>query len=253
MQAAKDAARNFLHRDHHHETVVCEDFKPAVTKETVVPVEVVKETVAIDREIHQDHHQIRIQPIEDHVRAAEKHEAKVLPVVHRETHHGKEAEIKRKLEEEAQKFRSTTTVLPTTHEKVQVGTVQGEHIHHHVYEQVQPVIEREVIQPTVVHTTVPIHERIEYEPTFHPATVQPKMTMDEFLKAGGTLEGRGGVCESFAGEPQVRENGGAQQTYPNAHLQEGKRPGYHRMASSSSDMLRDAHRTGMTTPPIGTR
>ena len=66
-----------------------------------MPVEVVKETVAIDREIHQDHHQVRIQPVEDHVREAERHEAKVLPVQHRETHHGKEAEIKRRLEEEA--------------------------------------------------------------------------------------------------------------------------------------------------------
>jgi len=54
-----------------------------------------------------------------------------------------------------------------------------------------------------VRTTAPIHERIEYEPTFHPATVQPKMTMEEFLKAGGTLEGRGGDCEIFAGEPQM--------------------------------------------------
>ena len=130
-------------------------------------------------------------------------------------------------------------MLPTTHEKVLVGTVQGEHVHHHVYEKVQPVIEREVIQPTVVHTTVPIHERIEYEPTFHPATVQPKVTMEEFLKAGGTLEGRGGVCESFAGEPQVRENGGAQQTYPSAHVKGGKPLGDQPTASSSSDMLKE--------------
>jgi hypothetical protein len=80
------------------------------------------------------------------------------------------------------------------------------------------------------------------------------MTMEEFLKAGGTLEGRGGLCETFAGEPQVRENGGAQQTYPNAHIQGGKRPGYHHTASSS-DMLKEGHglRAGMTTPPIGTR
>ena len=153
------------------------------------------------------------------------------------------------------KLGSTTTVLPTTHQKVNVGTVQGEHIHHHVYEEVVPVIEREVIQPTVIHTTIPIHERIEHEPTFHPATVQPKMTMEEFLRAGGTLEGRGGVREHFEGEPEVRENGGAQHTYPNAHVHGNQRPGVHRMASSSSDMLKegDMHRrTGMNTPPIGT-
>ena len=39
----------------------------------------------------------------------------------------------------------------------------------------------------MVRTTTPIHECIEYEPTFHPATVQPKMTMEEFLKVGGKV------------------------------------------------------------------
>ncbi|KAF8250002.1 allergen, partial [Wilcoxina mikolae CBS 423.85] len=189
MQAAKEAARNFLHRDHQHDTSVCETFKPAITKETVVPVEKLEETVAIDREVHQDHYQTRIQPVEDKVREAERHEHNVLPVEHREQRHGKDAEIKRKLEQEAQQFKSTTTVLPTTRDKVSAGTITGEHIHHHVHEKVQPVIEREIIQPTVIHTTVPIHERIEHEPTFHPATVQPKMTMEEFRKAGGVLDG----------------------------------------------------------------
>ncbi|CCX30908.1 Similar to hypothetical protein SS1G_13755 [Sclerotinia sclerotiorum 1980]; acc. no. XP_001585187 [Pyronema omphalodes CBS 100304] len=217
MQAAKEAAKNFLHRDRQHDTEVCEEFKPAVTKETVVPVEKIEETIAVDREIHQDHYQTRIQPIEDHVHQPERHEHHVLPVEHREQRHGKDTEIRRKLEQEAQQFKSTTTVLPTTHEKISGGSVSGEHIHHHVHEVVQPVIEREVIQPTVIHTTIPIHERIEHEPTFHPATVQPKITLDEFKRAGGVLDGSSSVCDKFTGEPQIKENGGAQQTHPNAH------------------------------------
>jgi len=74
------------------------------------------------------------------------------------------------------------------------------------------VIEREVIQPTVVRTTAPTDERTEYEPTFHPPTVQPEMVMEEFLKAGGTLEGRGGICEISTGEPRVHENDGGLRT-----------------------------------------
>ena len=85
-----------------------------------------------------------------------------------------------------------------------------------MYETVQPVIEREIIQPVITHTTIPIHERIEKDPSFHPKTIQPVMTMEEFLRAGGTLEGRTERVDLFEGEPQVMENGGADQTHPNA-------------------------------------
>ncbi|KAA8897510.1 hypothetical protein FN846DRAFT_231758 [Sphaerosporella brunnea] len=260
MQAAKDATRNFLSKDRQNDTQVCEEFEPAITKEIIVPVEMVKETIAVDREVHQDHYQTRIQPVEDHVREPEKHEHHILAVEHREKHHGKEAEIKKKLAEEAQQFQSTTTILPTARENVETITIQGEHIHHHVHERVQPVIEREVIQPTVVHTTIPVHERIEHEPTFHPATVQPKMTMEEYKRAGGFLEGRGEICQRFDGEPQVKENGGANLTHPNAYKEAGagagvagRRPVPVRMTSGGSDRIRETEqmRAGMRTPPVG--
>lgn len=90
-----------------------------------------------------------------------------------------------------------------------------------MYEIVQPVIEREIIQPTVTHTTIPIHERIEKEPSFHPKTIQPVMTMEEFIRAGGTIEGRAERMDIFEGEPQVTENGGADITHPNARDMRG--------------------------------
>jgi hypothetical protein len=93
-----DTESTTSHRDRQHDTEVCEAFKPAITKETIVPVEKLEETVAIDREVHQDHYQTRVQPIEDKVREAERHEHNVLPVENREQRHGKDAEIKRKLE-----------------------------------------------------------------------------------------------------------------------------------------------------------
>ncbi|KAI5781519.1 hypothetical protein EDC01DRAFT_241390 [Geopyxis carbonaria] len=255
MQSAKKFIDEIRHRDQQHNTEVRETFNPAVTKETIRPVERDEQTVAIDRELHQDHYQTRIQPVEDHVRVEEKHTHNVLPVERREVKHGKDHEIKRKLEQEAAQFKSTTQVLPTEHATVSSGTVAGEHVHHHVHENVQPVIEREVIQPTVIHTTIPIHERIEHEPTFHPATVQPKMTMEDFRKAGGSLEGKPEIRDVFEGEPQVRENGGAHQTHPNAYSS-----GHHTDHPSGpardqqmreQQMRREANRDGMRTPPIG--
>ena len=66
----------------------------------MVPRETIRETVVVDREVHHDHHQTRIQPIEDKVREAEKHEQNVLPIERREQRHGKDAEVQRKLEQE---------------------------------------------------------------------------------------------------------------------------------------------------------
>lgn len=245
MQATKEAAQKFLHRDHQKDTEVRETFAPAVTKETVVPTKKVEEVVAVDREVHVDHFQTRVQPVEDRVHAPEKHEHYVAPVEHRERNLGNHDMVRNKLTEEREQLKSTTTVLPTQEEKIKAGVVQGEHVHHHVYERVQPVIEREVMQPTVVHTTIPVHEKIIHEPTIHPPTVQPKMTMDEFRMAGGALEGKPEVRDVFAGEPVVRENGGAHETHPNAHRQGGLLGSSASTNTTASSTHRDGTRRGL--------
>jgi hypothetical protein len=88
------------HRDKQHDTEVREIYNPAVKQETIRPTETEEQTTAIDRELHQDHFQTRVQPVEDHVQEETKHSHKVLPVQHREQHHGKDDEIKKNLAEE---------------------------------------------------------------------------------------------------------------------------------------------------------
>ncbi len=51
----------------------------------------------------------------------------------------------------------------------------------------QPLIQKEVIQPEVVHTTVPIHEVHHLAASHHPTTSLPPVSMDEYKKQGGTL------------------------------------------------------------------
>ena len=143
----------------------------------------------------------------------------------------------------------------------ETGAIAGEHVHHHVHETVQPVIEREVIQPSVIHTTKPILEKIEKEPTFHPATVQPTMTLEEFKRAGGTLEGREERREVFEGEPMVAENGGAGQTHPNARIGNvgGSSVGTHNVSGTHGGAGHTGMRSGpqrmkmerRNTPPVG--
>lgn len=46
------------------------------------------------------------------------------------------------------------------------------------------------MQPHVVHNVVPVHEVIHNEPVVHDAAVNPAMTIDEFKKVGGKLDGK---------------------------------------------------------------
>ena len=195
------------------DTEVREIVKPAITREVIREENREHLTTAVDRELHQDHYQTRVQPIIDRQVLAEEHKHRAMPVVYKEHRHNKEKEIERAIEEERSRFKSTREVLQTKHIVEAGPTVVGEHHHHHVYETVQPVIEREIIQPIVTHTTVPIHERIEKDPSFHPKTIQPVMTMEEFLRRGGTIDGMTERRDIFEGEPQVMENGGADQAW----------------------------------------
>lgn len=80
----------------------------------------------------------------------------------------------------------------------------GEHIHHHVHEHVQPVIQREVVAPQVVHTTVPIHETHHAAPSLHGTSVLPATTLEEFTRDRGTLLGRGATrLNEFDGCPKA--------------------------------------------------
>jgi len=52
-------------------------------------------------------------------------------------------------------------VMPTHETRTVSPTIAGEHIHHHVHETIQPVVQKEVIAPSVVHTTVSITPQID--------------------------------------------------------------------------------------------
>jgi hypothetical protein len=72
----------------------------------------------------------------------------------------------------------------------------------HIHETIQPVVQKEVIQPNVVHTTVPIHEVHHNAATHHETTSLPTMTMDQFKTKGGVLSGREERYDEFEGVPK---------------------------------------------------
>lgn len=65
------------------------------------------------------------------------------------------------------------------------------------------MVQKETIQPSVVHTTVPIHEIHQNEAKHHAASALPAVSMADFKKQGGSLSGREERYDGFEGEPRA--------------------------------------------------
>ncbi|KUI54237.1 hypothetical protein VP1G_01662 [Cytospora mali] len=210
MEAAKAAVFKHLSRDGHHETEVQEHIKPAVQHEHVQPTQHEKVYRPMDKEVHREHHHTTVQPITDKEVLPEKHSHIHENTEHKEFRHGDHDRIKDTLSKEHARLglEHTREVGSTTRTAAEAPTAQGEHVHHHVHEHVQPVIEKDVIQPHVVHHTKPVHEVHHHEPTHHSATTLPPVSIDEFKRQGGHVQGETGVRrDDFRGEPGPLESG----------------------------------------------
>lgn len=202
MERAKAAVGEIMHRAGHHDTTVHEKVAPAVVNETIKKTRHEEVQTAIDREVHQDHYHTSIQPIKDREILPEQHQYNVAAPQERVISHGDEAAVRARLEQERAQFHSTRTEAGTIQTQAVAPTIAGEHVHHHVHETIQPVVQKEVIQPSVVHTTVPIHEVHRNEPKVHSVTALPAVSMSEFQRNGGTLSGREERTDAFEGDPK---------------------------------------------------
>lgn len=202
MEKAKAAVSDFMHKSGHHDTTVHETVAPAVTQETVKQHQHEEVITAVDKEAHQDHYHRTVQPVQDREVLPEQHEAKLGAVQHREFDHRDHDSTKRNLAAEQQAFRDERVVQDKTHSQSAAPVVGGEHVHHHIHETIQPVVNKETIQPSVVHTTVPIHEVHHNAAQHHQTSELPAMSMSEFKQQGGVLGGREERYDGFEGQPK---------------------------------------------------
>jgi len=202
MDKAKSAVSEFMHKSGKHDTTVHENVAPAVTQETVQGKRHENTTTAVDREIHKDHHHTSVQPIQHQEVLPETHEHKTHGVHHTTHHHGNDDKTESRLARERAQFKDTTVNAPTIESRSEQPTVAGEHVHHHVHETIQPVVQKEVIQPHTVHHTNLVHETHHQAAEHHNASTLPTMTMGEFEKHSGSLGGRGEKFDRFEGDPK---------------------------------------------------
>ncbi|RYP72346.1 hypothetical protein DL771_004320 [Monosporascus sp. 5C6A] len=202
MDKTKSVVKDFMAKAGHKDTTVHETINPAVKHEVVKPTRHEEVNTAVEKEVHQDHYHHTVQPVKDKEVLPEQHTSKVNPVQHREYDHRNPDEIKKALEAENQKFRNKREVQETAQTQSHAPTTVGEEVHHHIHETIQPVVEKETVQPTVVHTTVPIHETHHNTAQHHSTSVLPTVSMDEFKKQGGALGGGEERFDAFEGEPK---------------------------------------------------
>ena len=202
MDAAKAAVANFTSRHGKHETHVDETVAPAVTSEVVKPVKHEEVQQAVDREVHQDHYHTTVQPIQHQEMRPERHSHQMGAVQERSFEHDDPNVVKQKLAHVTAGFKNTAITQDTKHTTAAAPTIEGEHVHHHVHETVQPVIHKETITPEVVHTTVPIHETHHAASQHHGTSTLPVKTLSEFTSGGGILDGKRESHGSYDGCPR---------------------------------------------------
>ncbi|KAK4102274.1 hypothetical protein N658DRAFT_558453 [Parathielavia hyrcaniae] len=235
MDRAKATVNKFMSKSGHHDTTVEHESGQAVKHETVKPTQHEEVKTAVNKEVHQDHYRHVVQPVRDREVRPEQHTHRAGEVVNREFDHRDDAATERALRAEGAKFRDQRTTTDTTHSQSYAPTVEGEQIHHHVHEIVHPVIEKETVQPHVVHTTVPIHE-VHHNPARHLGTTTlPAVGMDEFNRQGRTTH-----TEAFEGCPRGigQSEGGVKARKPARRSSSSSSS-----SSSGGDDAAKAHRT----------
>jgi len=163
-------------------TTVESTVAPEVTHEHVRPQEqeIHNKEVFQDRDIH--HHQHRVQPVVDSVVDKTKHVDNVLDTehVHRNYDLGKEGQ--QKLNTMHDGFQDEQTMGDVERSRVEGKTNVGGRTTHHIHETIQPVVERERVQPTTIHTTERVHEHITDRPVIHEQSVEQPISIDQFNK-----------------------------------------------------------------------
>lgn len=203
------------------ESHIKQHIEPAVEHEHVQPEQHEKIYRPVDKEIHQEHHHTTVQPIQDReVRPAKHTHVQEEPSRKHVKRRGSD-HVRNKLASEriALGLDGDETEVGSTRHTVEEAAVpvlpgqeagRAEHVHHHVHEHVQPVVEKETVQPVVVHKTRPVHEVHEVEAQHHRATVLPPVSIDEFRRrmegGGGRGKKRGRGQSEEAGEEEARHD-----------------------------------------------
>ncbi|KAK1073166.1 hypothetical protein LTR33_010062 [Friedmanniomyces endolithicus] len=146
------------------ETVADQTVAPAVEHDTIK-----REHETLERDV----------PLKDTEVQATEHKFEQAPTEFRSVDKDDGA-AEAKVAEKLSGFQDTVKEEATKETHAQDETVVGEHVHHHLHEIIQPVIEKEVIQKSVTHVTHPIKETVHEKSDDHGVTKAKAISVEEF-------------------------------------------------------------------------
>jgi len=203
-------------------------FAPAVTQEHQREHRHEDVTRVEDYEHRQDHHQLRVQPVQDEKNIRTENTS-ILNTKAHEHDHGKGMDVEGKLAAERSGFKDTVTHHDGERTTSMNEVQEGHHTRHHVKEIVQPVVERNINTHEYTHVIDPHTHTVHEKPVFHEATVNKPMSLNQFeesdlnfkhrdhtggpmsessQRATGNLTGDGAKGERTAGDLTGSHNSG---------------------------------------------
>ena len=126
-------------------TTVTEEVAPAVEHETVKKQHETQEQTVIDKEKHQDHYHTTIQPLKDQEVLPTQENEVVAEREFKDVDH-RDGGVRAKVQGREAGFEDTR-VEEKSEVRTQAPMVEGEHVHHHLHETIQPVIEKGEFRP----------------------------------------------------------------------------------------------------------
>jgi len=159
------------------DTTVDSEIAPAVEHTHVEKKHETREQAFIEREKHQDHYHTTIQPLKESEVVPETHDH-IQETKHRNINHDDNT-AKVKADADRAGFESTSE-QKQFESSTQEPTQRDEHVHHHFNETVQPVIEKEIIEPSITHKRVDVKEKIQEPSKYHGVTTNSIVPVEEF-------------------------------------------------------------------------
>merc|ERR1712230_206938 len=134
----------------------------------------------------------KVNPAVEHTHVKKAHETREQTFVEKEKHHyeqeSKEKNINRDDSTAREKAANDTAGYQSSIDEkkfessTKEPTIVDEHVHHHLHETIQPVIEKEVLDPSVTHKRVDVKENIQEQSKHHGVTTNSAISVDEFQK-----------------------------------------------------------------------
>ncbi|RDB18314.1 hypothetical protein Hypma_000536 [Hypsizygus marmoreus] len=163
-----------------------------VTHERVRHVEVEEVTRQKEHDRHIHHIQHHTQPVMVFDTRPEQHhdKASVHPVTKIQERHANSAEEKNVLESQVRQRQDSVEHEPKERVVVDKGTKVHENIQHHIHHVVQPIIEKESIDRSRIHTVIPIHQVSHEIPVIREPRILAPVSIDGFVETqAGTMSG----------------------------------------------------------------